>query len=200
MWRLINGAMQGKYINLIPSNDSTYYCPTGGGATGSSDIGRLMIMSSNTGACLGSSDFKITGAPLAGILVDVECELDFSSCATNGSTSCKYKVQPLLMGDILEVDYSTLSSAGSTDLGSTLAPTTASTGDLHTTNIGMYYQPGNSSASTNPGCFARMASVLNVTTGVNSPTTYEYNFKLLDYSTVTKTAMVMYQNSIRVCS
>ncbi len=200
MWRLLNGALQGKFINLMPANDSTYYCPTGGGTTGSSDIGRLMIMSSNLGACLGSSDFKITGAPIAGILAGIETELDYSSCATNGSTSCKYKVQPLVLGDILEVDYSTLTSAGDTNLGSTLAPTTNCTGDLHTTNIGMYYQPGNSSASTNAGMFARMASVLNVTTGVNSPTTYEYNFKLIDYSTVTKTAIVMYQNSIRVCS
>ncbi len=200
MWRLLNGALQGHYINLIPSNDSTYYCPTGGGATGSSDIGRLMIMSSNTGACLGSSDYKITGAPLAGILTGVVCDNDYSSCATNGSTACRYKIQPIVMGDILEVGYSTLSSAGDTDLGSTLAPTTASTGELHSTSIGVYYQPGNSSASTNAGCFARMASVLNVTTGTNDPTTYGYNFKLIDYSTVSKTAIVMFQNSIRVSS
>jgi hypothetical protein len=200
MWRLLNKGIQDKFLSMIPSNDSTYYCPTGGGTTGSSDIGRLMMYSSNTGACLGSSDFKITGNKIAGILVDVECELDYSSCATNGSTACRYKVQPIYPGDMLEVDYSTLSSAGDTNLGSTWAPTTNCTGDLHTTNIGMYYNPGNSSASTNPAKFALMASVLNVTTGLNAPSTYGYNFMLVDYSTVTKRATVMYGNDIRICS
>jgi len=206
MWRLLNGAMQGHFINLIPSNDTTNYVPAGGGTTGSSDIGRLMTMSSNTGSCFGTSDFLLvtteaaSNTRLAGILVDVECELDVSSHATHGSTACRYKVQPILTGDILEVDYSTLSSAGDTGLGSTKAPTTNSSGDLHSTSIGAYYNPGNSSASTNAACFAWMASFLNVTTGVNAPSTSGYLFKLIDYSTVSKTAIVMYDCEIGLSS
>ncbi len=200
MWRMLNGVQQGHFINLLPSNNTTNYVPSGGGSTGSSDIGRLMFMSSNLGACYGTSDYlcgtteAASNTRFAGILAGVECDLDYSSSATHGSTACKYKVQPVLAGDILEVDYSTHSS---NDTGSTgKMASTGTTGDMYTTNIGAYFKIGYSSGGTTSAAkFALAASYLNATTCVNAPTSGNF-FKLIDFSTKEKTAIVMYDPPI----
>ncbi|MBW2003005.1 MAG: hypothetical protein JRI72_00110 [Deltaproteobacteria bacterium] len=182
-FRLLNGALQGKYCPYIPSNASSDYLPV------SSDAGKLVMASSNTVHAMSSTTISFLSTDgsvvLAGIFVKPEYELDESSCSTFGSTSCKLWVQPILPGDILEVDYTTATY------------TSGSSGDLHTTNIGMFYRPGFSSDSTNVTQQAVGRSYLNVSTGTNVSDWSTGNvFRLNSYSTVHKTAEVVYDPGV----
>jgi hypothetical protein len=87
-------------------------------------------------------------------------------------------------GDILEADYSTASSNSS-----------GTTGDFHTTNIGMYYRVGHSSNSTSQSMKAAAAGFINATTGTNNPAfATGRQFKLISYSSDAKTGVFMFHN------
>ena len=182
MWQLKFGSQQGKYITGIPSNASTNYIPV------SSDAGCLVLASSNTFHGLdGTSDASIGstnagGIRFMGIFIKAEYENDKSSCSTFGSTACRLKVQRVLDGDVLEVDYSTASSHSS-----------GTSGDLHTTNIGMFYRYAHSSDSTTATLGTAVGQYLNVTTGANVlGTSRGMVFRLESYSTIDKKATVTY--------
>lgn len=196
-FRMIAGALQGKYHCGIPSNASSNYLPL------SSDAGKLIMLTSNTVCCLsGSSDAALNSTDaagnyrLAGIFVKPEYENDASSCSTFGSTACKLWYQPVLDGDILEVDYSTQSSnLGTADNG--VNRTSGTTGDFHTTNIGMYYKVCYSSDSTTAvaGGAPVNTAYLNASTGTAIKTQATGRvFKLIDYSSKAKTATVVYDS------
>jgi hypothetical protein len=178
-FRLLSGAMQGKYACVLPSNTATNYLPV------SSDAGKILMASSNLGRLMQSTTQNTAtygSDQYLGIFVKPEYENDESSCSTFGSTSCKLWFQPIVVGDILEVDYSTDATHSS-----------GTSGDLHTTNIGMFYRTGFTSDSTTAAQMAVNRSYLNVTTGgaVVDNTTGRV-FKLIDYTTENKTAIVQY--------
>lgn len=183
-FRLKYGALQGKYVCGIPSNASTNYIPV------SSDEGCLVLASSNTlHGVTGASDMSISttnpgGVRLMGIFVKPEYENDESSCSTFGSSSCKLWVQPIINGDVLDVDYST-----DTD------HTSGTSGDLHTTQIGSYYRIGHSSDSTTAVLASPVGSFINATTAINvMGTSRGHVFRLQGYSTKAKTVEVVFND------
>lgn len=194
MFELLNGAMQDRFFVGLPTNATTDYVPTGGGSTGSSDLGKLMMGSSNMVMCAGtpnanpfsveSTTIKTDNRRLIGILTDVICENDESTCSTNASTSVKYFIQPICRFDLLRVDYSTASTDS----------TAASTNEPKTTDIGKYYHLCKSSNSTNAALAAVKAGYLDLSqAGVNVPdSSAGWVFKLQDFSTVEKKAEVVF--------
>jgi hypothetical protein len=180
--RPVNCTLQGRYIPLIPTGQSSSLLPL------SSDAFKLVVTSSNQGALLAPTSATAllstaqAGFNVAGIFIKPEYENDASSCSTFGSTSAKLWIQPIMHGDILEADYSTASSCSS-----------GTTGDFHTTNIGMYYRVGHSSDSTTQALKAGAAAFINATTGTNAPAfATGRQFKLISYSTDAKKCVVMY--------
>jgi len=178
-FRLLNGAMQGKYACILPTNSvTTNYIPV------STDAGMIIMASSNLGHAMAATNQNTAtygSDQYLGIFVKPEYENDESSCSTAGSTSCKLWFQPIVKGDILEVDYTTATYSS------------GNTGELHSTSIGMFYRTGFSSNSSTPAVTALGRSYLNVTTGVNVvENTTGAVFKLIDYTTENKTAVVQY--------
>jgi len=179
MFRNVNDKMQKHLFPLYPGNTATKYVPT------STDIGVLAVMSSNLGYAFASTGAPDIGLNLVNGVVGIVSYVD-STGTTHGSTATPFYVDPLFVGDVVEADFSTV-YAGSTVL------------ELATTNIGAYYAPCYSTGSTSVGTEALNAlrtRYIDPSTRSNVPCSSAAQiFKLMSYSTVSKTGVFRVQTS-----
>ncbi len=166
-WKFKNEPIIKTLVPLFTSPSATDYVPNG-----ASDIGKLVEFTSNTAKCAGST----TATDLAPKGIVVACPED----TTHASTTPFY-MQPIVSGDVLIVD-----------IGATTDSTEGDNVVCVTTNLGCYVRPIMSTDGTIAEA-AKFAAFLDPSTvGTVQLTSSGMLFKLVDFSTISNQAVVVF--------